>query len=151
MRLCYGQDGAEHQAQELVRPDQVQSEGRRDQGTPTDEEGAVKPRAPPLESAGLAVEAPGRTDSHAVSRGRRDCGDLRCLLLPAEHPHSVCARARARVPAHANHRPAELPALPVPDGDAAWFLPPMDQPHFIGEYVWLTRDGAVKFASIIEL
>ena len=71
---------------------------------------------------------------------------LRALDAEALAAHRLKDRERKRK--QTAHRAAELPALPVPDGDAAWFLPPMDQPHFIGEYVWLTRDGEVKFASI---
>ena len=73
----------------------------------------------------------------------------------AEHYAKERSRDRARKRKMAAKRAAELPALPVGDGDAVWGMPHRAQPYFIGEYVWLMahQDQAaqIKPAQILQL
>ena len=77
---------------------------------------------------------------------------LRALDAEASAAYRTKKQLRDRLQKRklAAKRAAELPALPIPDGDEAWFLPLNAQPHFIGEHVWLLgSDGCSPQPSTV--
>ena len=74
---------------------------------------------------------------------------LRALddVASSAHRAKELRRDRARKRKQAAKRAAQLPALPLADGDSAWELPISAQPHYVGEHVWLVGTAHLDNAS----
>lgn len=84
------------------------------------------------------IPPPGEATDAARKREKREHERIVCALRALD-PEALAAyrtKGRLRKRVQAAKRASQLPALPIPDGDAAWFAPESQQPRFIGESVW---------------